>query len=156
MRQSVGFFPTLREVPKEAEAKSHILMLRAGLIRQLAAGMYIYLPLGWRALRKVEQIIREEMDRAGALEVLMPTLQPDQLWKESGRWEVMGPEMMRLKDRNEREFVLGPTHEEVITHLVVVKSAPIAICQKICIRYKPSSGMKSVPVSAWCGHGNSS
>ncbi|MFB3786480.1 MAG: proline--tRNA ligase [bacterium] len=118
MRQSAGFFPTLREVPKEAEAKSHILMLRAGLIRQLAAGLYIYLPLGWRTLRKVEQIVREEMDASGAIEVLLPTLQPDELWKKTGRWEAMGPEMMRLLDRNERQFVLGPTHEEVITSLV--------------------------------------
>lgn len=118
MRQSAGFFPTLREVPKEAEAKSHILMLRAGLIRQLAAGLYIYLPLGWRTLRKVEQIVREEMDASGAIEVLLPTLQPDELWKKTGRWEAMGPEMMRLLDRNERPFVLGPTHEEVITSLV--------------------------------------
>ncbi|MBN2325732.1 MAG: proline--tRNA ligase [Candidatus Omnitrophica bacterium] len=118
MKQSAGFFPTLREAPKEAEAKSHILMMRAGLIRQLAAGLYNYLPLGWRALRKVEQIVREEMDAAGAIEVLMPTLQPDLLWKQSGRWDVMGPELMRLKDRNERDFVLGPTHEEVFTTLI--------------------------------------
>lgn len=118
MKQSAGFFPTLREVPKEAEAKSHVLMMRAGLIRQLAAGLYIYMPLGWRSLRKIEQIVREEMDRAGAIEVLMPSLQPDELWKTSGRWEIMGPEMMRVSDRNDRQFVLGPTHEEVITHLV--------------------------------------
>ena len=118
MRQSAGFFPTLRELPKDAECPSHILMLRAGLIRQLAAGLYTYLPLGRRALRNVEEIIRREMDRAGAIEVLMPALQPDSLWKESGRWDVMGPELMRIKDRNEREFVLGPTHEEVITTLV--------------------------------------
>ncbi len=118
MKQSQGFFPTLREIPKEAEAKSHILMQRAGLIRQLAAGLYTYLPFGWRALRKVEQIVREEMDRAGAIEVLMPTLQPDTLWQTSGRWDDMGPELMRLKDRADRMFVLGPTHEEVITKLV--------------------------------------
>ncbi len=118
MRQSQGFFPTLKEVPKDAEAKSHILMLRAGLIRQLAMGLYTYLPFGRRALKKVEEIIRQEMDRAGAIEVLMPSLQPDTLWKESGRWDVMGPELMRLQDRNERNFVLGPTHEEVITTLV--------------------------------------
>jgi len=118
MRQSTGFFPTLREIPKEAEAKSHILMLRAGLVRQLAAGLYTYLPLGWRALRKIEQIVREEMDAAGALEILMPTLQPDVLWQTSGRWDAMGPELMRLKDRADRQFVLGPTHEEVVTNLV--------------------------------------
>lgn len=118
MRQSKGFFPTLREVPKEAEAKSHILMLRAGLIRQLAAGLYTYLPLGWRALRKVQQIVREEMDAAGAIEILMPTLQPDEIWKQSGRFAAMGPELMRLQDRSDRLFVLGPTHEEVVTNLV--------------------------------------
>lgn len=117
MRASQCFIPTLRETPKEAEVKSHIYMLRAGLMRQLAAGLYIFLPFGWRAVRKVEQIVREEMDRAGALEILMPALQPDELWKRSGRWEVMGPELMRLKDRNEREFVLGPTHEEIVTDL---------------------------------------
>ncbi|RJP22518.1 MAG: proline--tRNA ligase [Candidatus Omnitrophota bacterium] len=118
MRQSSGYFPTLREIPKEAEAKSHILMLRAGLIRQLAAGLYTYLPVARRALLKIEQIVREEMDAAGAIEILMPTLQPDSLWKESGRWDVMGPELMRLKDRSDRLFVLGPTHEEVVTNLV--------------------------------------
>lgn len=118
MKQTNGFFPTLREAPKDAEAISHVLMVRAGLMRQLASGLYIYLPLGWQALRKIEAIVREEMDRAGSIEVLMPSMQPDTLWKESGRWEVMGPEMMRLQDRNERQFVLGPTHEEVITSLV--------------------------------------
>ncbi len=118
MKQSLGFFPTLREVPKEAEAKSHVLMLRGGIIRQLAAGLYIYMPLGWRAIRKIEQIVREEMDRSGAIEVHMPSMQPDTIWRESGRYEVMGPEMMRVVDRNQREFVLGPTHEEVITDLV--------------------------------------
>lgn len=115
MKQSLGLFPTIKESPKDAECKSHILMLRAGLIRQLAAGLYSYLPFGRRALKKVEEIMRQEMDRAGAIEVLMPTLQPDTLWKESGRWDVMGPELMRLQDRAERNFVLGPTHEEVIT-----------------------------------------
>lgn len=117
MKQSLGFFPTIKELPKDAECKSHILMLRAGLIRQLAAGLYTYLPMGRRALKKVEEIMRQEMDRAGAIEVLMPSLQPDTLWKASGRWDVMGPELMRLQDRAERNFVLGPTHEEVITTL---------------------------------------
>jgi prolyl-tRNA synthetase len=118
MKQSAGFFPTLREAPKEAEAKSHILMMRAGLVRQLAAGLYIYLPMGWQALRKISDIVREEMDAAGAIEIHMPTLQPDSIWKESGRWDIMGPELMRLADRNNREFVLGPTHEEVVTNLI--------------------------------------
>ncbi len=118
MKQSAGFFPTLREAPKEAEAKSHILMMRAGLVRQLAAGLYIYLPMGWQALRKISDIVREEMNNAGAIEIHMPTLQPESIWKESGRWDIMGPELMRLADRNNREFVLGPTHEEVVTNLV--------------------------------------
>ncbi len=118
MKQSTGFFPTIRETPKEAEAKSHILMIRAGLIRQLASGLYLYLPAGWLALRKIEQIVREEMNAAGAIEILMPTLQPEELWKQSGRWDAMGPELMRLHDRADRLFVLGPTHEEVITDLI--------------------------------------
>jgi prolyl-tRNA synthetase len=118
MRQRTLFAPTLREAPSEAEATSHQLMLRAGFIRQLASGIYSYLPLGWRVLRKVEQIIREEMNRTGAQEMLMPALQPTELWKESGRYSIYGPELIRLNDRNDREFALGPTHEEVITTLI--------------------------------------
>ncbi|WP_028611172.1 proline--tRNA ligase [Paenibacillus harenae] len=118
MRQSQLFLPTLREAPSEAEAVSHQLMLRAGLIRQLAAGIYTYLPLGRRVLRKLEQIVREEMDRAGAQEVLMPAMQPAELWRQSGRYDIYGPELVRLRDRHNREFALGPTHEEVITSLV--------------------------------------
>ncbi|MGM0879487.1 MAG: proline--tRNA ligase [Bacillota bacterium] len=118
MRQSQLLMPTLREVPSEAEAASHQLMLRAGLIRQLAAGIYTYLPLGRRVLRKLEQIVREEMDRAGAQEILMPAMQPAELWQQSGRYGEYGPELIRLHDRHEREFALGPTHEEVITALV--------------------------------------
>ena len=118
MRQSTLLLNTLRESPAEAEVASHELLLRGGFIRQLAAGIYTYLPLGRRVLRKIEQIIREEMELTGAQEILMPALQPADLWKESGRHNVYGPELMRLSDRNEREFVLGPTHEEVITALV--------------------------------------
>ena len=110
--------PTLKEDPAEAEVISHKLMLRAGMIRKLAAGIYAYLPLGYRSLRKMEQIVREEMDRAGAQEVLMPGVQPAELWIESGRWEQYGPELLRLTDRHNRDFCLGPTHEEVITDLV--------------------------------------
>lgn len=117
MKQSQFLLPTLREAPSDAEAVSHRLMLRAGLIRQLASGIYSYLSLGRRVLRKLEQIVREEMDRAGAQEVLMPAMQPAELWEQSGRYEQYGPELMRLKDRHEREFALGPTHEEVITAL---------------------------------------
>lgn len=118
MRQSQLLMPTLREAPSDAEAGSHRLMLRAGLIRQLAAGIYTYLPLGRRVLRKLEQIVREEMDQSGAQEVLMPAMQPAELWQQSGRYEVYGPELIRLRDRHDREFTLGPTHEEVITSLV--------------------------------------
>ncbi len=118
MRTSQFPLNTIKETPSEAEIVSHKLMLRAGLIRKLAAGLYTWLPLGLKVLRKVEQVVREEMDRAGALELLMPALQPAELWRESGRWEKYGPELMRLKDRHEREFCLGPTHEEIITDLV--------------------------------------
>ncbi|GAB4258353.1 proline--tRNA ligase [Deferrisoma sp.] len=117
-RYSTLFLPTLREDPAEAEVVSHRLMLRAGMIRKLAAGIYSYLPMGLRVLRKVEQIIREEMNRAGAQEVLLPAVQPADLWKESGRWTFYGPELLRFKDRNGRECCLGPTHEEVVTDLV--------------------------------------
>jgi prolyl-tRNA synthetase len=117
MRLSQYPISTLKEVPGDAEVVSHQLMLRAGLIRRLAAGLYIWLPMGLRTLRKVEQIVREEMNRAGALELCMPTIQPAELWVESGRWTKYGPELLRLKDRHDREFVYGPTHEEVITDI---------------------------------------
>ncbi len=115
----VSRFPlaTVKETPADAEIISHQLMLRAGLIRKLAAGLYTWLPLGLRVLRKVEAIVREEMNRAGALEVLMPAVQPAELWQESGRWEQYGPELLRMKDRHQRDFCLGPTHEEIITDL---------------------------------------
>lgn len=116
--QSKLFMPTLREVPAEAEASSHRLLLRAGLIRQLAAGVYTYMPLGRRVLRKLETIIREELDAVGAQELGMPAMQPADLWKQSGRYDDYGAELIRLQDRNDREFALGPTHEEVVTALV--------------------------------------
>ncbi len=118
MRVSRFLLSTVKETPSDAEVVSHQLMLRAGMIRKLAAGLYTWLPLGLRVLRKVEAIVREEMDRAGALEVLMPAVQPAELWQESGRWEQYGPELLRLKDRHDREFCFGPTHEEVITDLI--------------------------------------
>lgn len=118
MRYSQMLIPTLKEDPSEAEVLSHRLMLRSGMIRKLAAGIYSYLPLAQRVLRKTEQIIREEMNRAGAQEVTLPFVQPAELWQKSGRWNVYGKELLRLKDRNERDFCLGPTHEEVITELV--------------------------------------
>ena len=117
MRTSQLLLPTLREDPGEAETVSHRLMLRSGLIRKVAAGIYTYLPLGLRIIRKVETIIREEMNRAGAQELLMPVASPAELWKETGRWEYYGKELLRFKDRHERDFCLGPTHEEVITDL---------------------------------------
>ncbi|MDX1824319.1 MAG: proline--tRNA ligase, partial [Thiohalomonadales bacterium] len=118
MRTSNLLLATLKEVPADAEIISHQLMLRAGMIRKLASGLYSWLPLGLRVLRKVENIVREEMDRAGAQEVLMPAVQPAELWQESGRWEQYGPELLRLIDRHDREFCFGPTHEEVITDLI--------------------------------------
>jgi prolyl-tRNA synthetase len=117
MRLSTYPINTLRDVPADAEVVSHQLMLRAGLIRRLAAGMYTWLPIGLRVLRKVEAIVREEMNRAGAIELLMPTVQPAELWQESGRWEQFGPELLRIRDRHDRSFCFGPTHEEVITDL---------------------------------------
>ena len=117
MRTSRFPLQTLKETPSDAEIASHQLMLRAGLIRKLAAGLYTWLPLGLRVLRKVENIVRQEMDRAGALEVLMPAVQPSELWQESGRWEHYGPELLRFTDRHNREFCFGPTHEEIITEL---------------------------------------
>ena len=117
MRLSQYPINTMKETPAEAEVISHQLMLRAGLIRRLAAGLYSWLPLGLRVLQKVERIVREEMNRAGALELLMPVVQPAELWQESGRWSEYGPELLRIKDRHERDFVLGPTHEEVITDI---------------------------------------
>src|SRR5437762_12423559 len=117
MRWSRAFLPVLKESPADAQIVSHKLMLRAGLVRQTAAGIYAWLPLGFRVLRKIEQIVREEQDRAGALEMLMPTLQSAELWRESGRYDAYGPEMLRIKDRHDREMLYGPTNEEMITVL---------------------------------------
>ncbi|KGE77733.1 proline--tRNA ligase [Halomonas sp. ND22Bw] len=118
MRATQLLISTLKETPADAEVVSHQLMLRAGMIRRLTSGLYTWLPLGLRTLRKVERIVREEMDRAGGQEVLMPAVQPAELWQESGRWDQYGPELLRLKDRHERDYCVGPTHEEVITDLV--------------------------------------
>ena len=118
MKMSNLYAPTLKEDPAEAELASHRLMLRAGMIRKQAAGLYSYLPLAWRSLRKIEDIVRDEMDAAGAQELLMPIMVDAQVWRESGRYNVYGPELMRISDRHEREFVLGPTHEETVTDLI--------------------------------------
>ncbi len=117
MRLSRYFLPILRETPKEAEIVSHRLMLRAGMLRQEAAGIYAWLPLGFRVLKKIEQIVREEQDRAGAIELLMPTLQLADLWRETGRYDAYGPEMLRIQDRHERELLYGPTNEDMITEI---------------------------------------
>ena len=113
MRTSNFFLTTLKEIPADAEVVSHQLMLRAGLIRQVASGVYNWLPLGHRVLSKVQQVVREEMDRAGAQEVLLPAVQPAELWRQSGRWDAYGPELLRFSDRHQRDFCFGPTHEEV-------------------------------------------
>ncbi len=118
MRYSEMFLPTIREIPSDAEVISHQLMIRSGMIRKLTTGIYTYLPLGYRVIRKVEQIIREEMNRAGAQEIFMPSVQPAELWQESGRWVHYGKELLRFRDRHDRECCLGPTHEEVVTDLV--------------------------------------
>ena len=118
MRYTQYLLPTLKETPADAEVISHQLMLRAGMIRKVAAGIYNYLPFGLRSIRKVENIVREEMNRAGAIELLMPMVVPAELWQESGRWEKYGKELLRLRDRKETEFCLGPTHEEVVTDIV--------------------------------------
>lgn len=134
MRFSKYYIKTLKETPKEAEVISHQLMMRSSMIKKLASGVYTYLPLGLKALKKVENIVREEMERAGAQEILMPVIQPAELWMESGRWDAMGSEMFRLKDRHDRDFILGPTHEEVITDIVrndisSYKSLPLNLFQ---------------------------
>src|SRR5574340_1684337 len=115
MKASQFFIATLKEAPADAEVASHRLMMRAGMIKRLGAGIYSYMPIGLRVIRKVEAIVREEMNRAGAVELLMPVVQPAEYWQETGRWEKMGPELVRGKDRHERDFVIQPTSEEVVT-----------------------------------------
>ncbi len=134
MKFSEFFIPTLKEEPSEAEISSHALALRAGLIRKTASGIYSFLPLGLRVLRKIEEIVRQEMNNAGAIELFLPVLQPSDLWEKSGRWKEYGPEMFRLKDRNKRDFCLGPTHEELITYLAYLdlksyKDLPVNLYQ---------------------------
>jgi len=117
MKASQFFISTLKEAPAEAEVVSHKLMLRAGMVKRLGAGIYNYMPMGLRVIRKVEAIIREEMNRAGAVELLMPVVQPAELWQETGRFDKMGPELMRVKDRHDRDFIIQPTSEEVVTDI---------------------------------------
>ncbi len=149
MKQSLLFAPTLRDMPKEAEVISHKILLKGGYIKQIAAGVYTYLPLAYRVIKKIENIIREELDNIGCSELLMPALQPKDLWNESGRYEKYGPELMRLKDRHERDFCLGPTHEEVITSVVrdsvtSYKKLPLALYQiqtKFRDEFRPRFGL---------------
>ncbi len=149
MKQSLLFAPTLRDMPKEAEVISHKILLRGGYIKMGASGVYTYLPLGYRVIKKVEKIIREELDNIGCSELLMPSLQSKDLWVESGRWDAYGRELMRLTDRHDREFCLGPTHEEVITsivrdHVKSYKNLPLALYQiqtKFRDEFRPRFGL---------------
>lgn len=149
MKQSLLFVPTLRETPKEAEVISHKILLKGGYIKQTAAGIYSYLPLGYRIIKKIEDIVREELDNIGCSELLMPALQPKDLWVESGRWDDYGKELVRLEDRHERAFCLGPTHEEVITSIVrdfitSYKKLPLALYQiqtKFRDEFRPRFGL---------------
>ncbi len=118
MRASKFYISTFKEAPADAELVSHQLMIRAGLVRRLGSGLYSVMPMGLRVLKKIENIIRKHMTKAGAIELLMPAIQPAELWEETNRWEKMGPELLRIKDRHDRDFCLGPTHEEVITDLI--------------------------------------
>lgn len=148
MRTSRYTLATVKETPADAVVTSHKLMLRAGMIRQLASGLYTWLPTGLKVLRNVEKIVREEMDNSGAQELLMPCVQPAELWKESGRWGDMGPLMMSMKDRHQRDFVLGPTHEEVVTdiarnELSSYKQLPVTFYQ-IQTKFRDEFRRKSV------------
>jgi len=156
MRFSEFPLTTLKEVPAEAEIVSHQLMLRAGLIRRLASGLFSWMPLGLRVLRKVEAVVREEMNRAGALELLMPAVQPAELWRETGRWDKYGPLLLRMSDRHEREFCFGPTHEEVITDIARRELRSYSSCPSITTRYRPSSATRYGRVSASCARASSS
>ena len=149
MKQTLLFVPTLRDNPKEAEVNSHRILLRGGYVRQLAAGIYTYLPLAYRIIKKIENIIREELDKIGCSELLMPAMQPRDIWEESGRWQDYGKELVRLKDRHDRDFCLGPTHEEVITtvirdYLTTYKRFPLALYQiqtKFRDEFRPRYGL---------------
>jgi len=145
MKASQFLISTLKEAPTDAEVVSHKLMLRAGMIKKLGAGIYNYMPMGLRVIRKVEHIVREEMNRAGAMELTMPVVQPAELWNETGRFDKMGPELLRIKDRHGRDYVVQPTSEEVVTDIArqEIKSYP-----KTFTRFKPSSAMSAAPVLA--------
>ena len=146
---------TLRDDPAEAEIVSHRLMLRAGLINQVAAGVYSYLPLAWRSLRKIEQIIREEMDDAGGQELRMPALQPLDLWDRSGRTEAMGKNMFRFQDRRRRDLVIAPTHEEVVTNIIKANVHSYRDLPASCTRFRRNSATRSGRALDSCGCGSS-
>ena len=149
MRLSRFHLATVKEVPADAEIVSHQLMLRAGMIRKLAAGIYTWSPLGLRVLRKVEAVVREEMNRAGAIELLMPSVQPKELWDETGRWEKFGGQLLKLKDRKDAEYCYGPTHEEVITDFARTRAArATSSCRSTSTRSRPSSATRSARASA--------
>ena len=150
MKQSKVFIPTLREVPADAEVISHQMMLRAGYIRPVSAGVYAYLPLAKRVLNKIEAIIREEMDPADAPEMLNPVLLPAELWQESGRYDTYGPNLFKLKNRHNRDMILGPTHEETMTQLIRDDIKSYEAFHYLCIKYKPSSVMKIDLVLGCC------
>jgi len=155
MRASAFHISTLKEAPNDAEITSHQLMMRAGLIRKLAGGIYSYMPLGLRVIRKIENIIREEMNAAGALELLMPVVQPAELWIESGRWEQYGPELLRMKDRHGRDFVLQPTSEEVITDIARNEIQAGGNCRSISIIFKRSFATSAAHALVSCADANS-
>lgn len=144
MKASQFFISTLKEAPAEAALASHKLMIRAGLIKANASGLYTWMPMGLRVLRKVENIVREEMARAGSVELLMPVVQPAELWQESGRWEFYGKELLRLKDRHDRDFCMGPTCEEVIADIVRKEINSYKQLPKTFTTSKPNSAMKYV------------
>ena len=155
MRTSNFLIATQKETPADAEVISHQLMLRAGLIRKLASGLYTWLPLGLRVLRKVETIVREEMDNAGAQEVSMPVVQPAELWQESGRWEQYGPELLRIQDRHQRDFCLGPPMRRSLPTWCAVRSRATSSCLSTCTRSRPRYATKSARASASCAPGSS-
>ncbi len=149
MRLSEYFLPLVRENPSEAQIVSHRLMLRAGMIRQSSAGIYSWLPLGLRVLKKVERIVREEQDRAGALEILMPTVQPAELWRESGRYDDYGKEMLRIRDRHDREMLYGPTNEEQVTEIVRAVNQELSRLAEITLP-RPVEIPRRGAAALWC------
>lgn len=156
MRWSQYFIPTLREDPADAEVVSHKLLLRAGMIRQLGAGIYSYLPMAQRVALKVTQILREEMNRVGGQEFYLPALHPAEVWKESGRWDAIGADMFRLKDRKGADMCLGMTHEEILPRLRATNFAPTNNCRRSGIRFKSSFATSRVRSRASCACGLSS